>query len=238
MGEPVSPVSKPTRKLVPLFPLEAVLLPCMPLPMQVRDERFRALINRCVRRRQSYGVLLVRGGQEAGPTAETCTVGTLARIRAIRDIDGNCMNLLALGTERFRLLDRSVHKDGYLVGHVEMVVDAAPVQSEAIDLLREQVLDLFGDYFQALVEAAGVDLPEYDLPQDAVSLSFVVAAVLQMPVEDRQVLLEMTSTEKRLTAELSILNRQIGLLNDMPSRRMRRATRLDIRSWMDELSRN
>jgi ATP-dependent Lon protease len=50
---------------------------------------------------------------------------------------------------------------------------------------------------------------EYELPADASELSFVVASVLQLPLERRQQFLESTSTSERLQQEIAWLQRGI-----------------------------
>ena len=118
------------------------------------------------------------------------------------------------------------------------MTDEKPEHPRAIAKLKREMSSLFHDYFHTLVDTAGVDLPEYDLPREAVSLSFVIAAVLQMPVTDRQALLETRITEERFLMERAVLEQQIRMLHDMPRKQAQRATRLNVRPLIDELSRN
>src|SRR5256885_4086280 len=101
---------------LPLFPLETVLFPRMPLRLNVFEERYRIMIGRCLEEKRPFGVVLIRDGSEVGPGAVPEMVGTLARILAVRRLPGGKMNLLAEGTRRFRLLDYATDAEPYLVG--------------------------------------------------------------------------------------------------------------------------
>ena len=62
--------------LLPLFPLDLVLLPGTPLPLHIFEPRYREMISECLDRSQHFGVL--RGKEqelaEIGCTAEILTV--------------------------------------------------------------------------------------------------------------------------------------------------------------------
>jgi Lon protease-like protein len=53
---------------LPLFPLNTVLFPGMPLTLHIFEDRYKRMIRTCLKTRQPFGVVLVRHGQEAfGP---------------------------------------------------------------------------------------------------------------------------------------------------------------------------
>ena len=47
---------RPTR--IPLFPLEVVLFPGMPLPLHIFEQRYRIMIARCVNENLEMGIIL------------------------------------------------------------------------------------------------------------------------------------------------------------------------------------
>ena len=51
---------------IPLFPLNLVLFPGMPLPLHIFEERYKAMIGDCMRYNTPFGVSLIRSGQEVG----------------------------------------------------------------------------------------------------------------------------------------------------------------------------
>jgi len=68
--------------LLPLFPLELVLLPEEPLPLHIFEERYREMIGECLRAktsgfgRQDFGVVLAKGQaiSNVGCSAQIVTV--------------------------------------------------------------------------------------------------------------------------------------------------------------------
>jgi len=215
---------------IPLFPLQTVLFPRMPLPLRIFEDRYRIMVERCVEQNMPFGVVLIREGEEAGEPAVPMSVGTLAQIHAVQKLEDGRLNILTVGSERFRVIECHSDREPYLVGLTEPYGDEPPSDVEKLDELTGVVSGLFGDYFKALISAAGVDLPEYDLPKDAVDLSFVIAAVIQAPLEQRQALLELTDTVARLEQEQAILRGQIEVIRRSPPRKAIRVAPFNYRA--------
>src|SRR4030067_2100194 len=94
---------------LPLFPLNTVLFPGMPLPLHIFEERYKRLIRDCLETHQPFGVVLIRKGYEAnGPLAEPHEIGCTARIVDIQPLSDGGINVITLGENRFRIhsLDR------------------------------------------------------------------------------------------------------------------------------------
>ncbi len=222
------------RLEVPLFPLNNVLFPRMPLPLHVFEERFRKLILRCSEAKEPFGVVLATDADERGRT--TARVGTLARIHALQRLDDGRMNVLAVGDERFAVLARRDTPDEFQLATVETVHDL-PIRPDTIDPLVNEVRRLFGIYFDSLVASAGIEVPEYELPGDPSDLSFVVASVVHLPLERRQMFLELTSAAERLQQEVAYLKRSIARLEKRESAG-HLAMPFDPEKWKDVFSRN
>jgi Lon protease-like protein len=224
---------------LPLFPLNVVLFPRMPLPLHIFEERYQVMIKRCVEEGRPFGVLLIREGSEVGRSAVPQNVGTLARIHAIEPLTEGRLNILTVGTERFRLIDYVTDQEPYLVGFVETFHDE-PTQREALSELVREVTGLFHEYFHALVDHVGIEMPEYELPDDPEELSFVLAAVVQQPLEQRQEFLEMTDTAERLRQEKALLEQQMTLLRAHSPEKPRHLVfrPFDVKGWQQNISRN
>jgi Lon protease-like protein len=142
-------------KLIPLFPLQLVLFPGVALPLHIFEPRYRLMVKRCLELNQPFGV--VRSGNDG-----LSEIGTLAEIReATRYIDGR-WDIVALGTQRFRItnLDRSLQ---YLQAEVELLDEAVGEPAERVRATAERVSDLFIDYLELL---RGVDEGEHDHDHD------------------------------------------------------------------------
>ena len=109
------------------------------------------MVKRCLELNQPFGV--VRSGSDG-----LSEIGTLAEIReATRYIDGR-WDIVALGTQRFRItnFDRSAP---YLQAEVELLNEAVGEPAERVRATAERVSDLFIDYLELL---RGVDEGEHD----------------------------------------------------------------------------
>ncbi len=202
----------PERDL-PLFPLNTVLFPRMPLPLRIFEPRYQEMITRCIRERIGFGVLLIREGFEVGGPAETFTVGTVARIVKVEELEDGRMNLLTMGMVRFRLI-RSHTTHSYLSGDIE------PWQDEMGDLkaLTKLTKDAHKAYINYVAELAELvdeqeDFKQIVAPLDPQVLSYTIAANLQIANEDKQALLEIESVQERLGRELEVLEAEREFLS-------------------------
>src|SRR3954453_11337770 len=92
----------PVPEEIPLFPLNTVLFPGMPLPLHIFEPRYREMIGACVRDERPFGVVLIKEGREVGEAAMPFEVGTLAKIVGVERLDDGRMNVVTVGTDRFR----------------------------------------------------------------------------------------------------------------------------------------
>jgi Lon protease-like protein len=198
-----------TERLLPLFPLEQVVLfPGMPLPLRIFEERYKVMIGACQVTDQLFGVLLIRHGREVGLPAEPERVGCTARMVHIDRLPDGQMNILSVGGRRFRLLGPArVMTEGYLVGTIRLL-DDDPAPRVSPELVSG-VCDEFATYCRALLRMAGsTDKGPPDLPADPLELSYRVASMLHVHPRERQQLLEMDDVAARLHQELRMLKRE------------------------------
>jgi hypothetical protein len=194
----------PEREL-PLFPLNTVLFPGMRLPLHIFEERYKLMIGTCMVTDQTFGVTLIRSGLEVGGPAEVHGMGTTARIVTLDRLPEGRMNLVAVGVDRFRILER-IDDQPYARGRVELVPDhELPVPADlAARVAARFVRYLVGKGVPA-DRASGLRLPD-----DPLAISYLVAATLKASSRQRQQLLECDSAASRLRRELAILEWEIG----------------------------
>jgi uncharacterized protein len=173
-------------RIVPLFPLSTVLFPGITLPLHIFEERYKTMLRECLAGDQRFGVVLIREGWEVGSPATPHEVGTLARIVRTDALDEGRMNVLTVGEQRFRIREL-VEGRPYLRGRVELLDDES---TEVEPRLAARVREDFGSYLQALRRLANRAEVTIELPTSPRDLSYVVAATLQIPLVERQVLLE------------------------------------------------
>lgn len=184
---------------VPLFPLRTVLFPGGPLPLRIFESRYVDMISHCMKNDVSFGVLLIREGQEAG-AATTYEVGTLAKIIDWYQGSDGLLGVTAAGEQRFRLLSSHRQADGLNVGEIEVIPAEPdmplPDEYAVLKKILQSVLDDLGLLYEALER-------RYD---DAVWVTYRLVEVLPIDLEQKQQLLESSDTASRLKWIKQLIN--------------------------------
>jgi Lon protease-like protein len=170
--------------LLPLFPLEVVLLPGTPLPLHIFEPRYKEMIGECIGAEAPFGVVRAfdEGIAEVGCTAEIITV--------TKEYPDGRMDLICEGRKRFEVIE--VNRDrSFLQAEVLIVPDepGTAVQEERVKAvqLHLEILSLAG---------AVQDLSAADQNQ----LSFYLAGSLPLDLDFKQKLLAMRSEAQRIQA--------------------------------------
>ena len=191
--------SKIAVRELPLFPLpEVVLFPTRPLPLHIFEFRYRIMMNTILESDRRFGVLMI------DPTKGTiANVGCCAEILHYQRLPDDRIKLLALGQQRFRVLEY-VREKPYRVGLVEWIEDQSPAKdlrplaSEVEQLLRDVV------HLSSKLTEQEIELP-IDLPDLPTELSYWIASNLYGVAPEQQALLEIQDTVARLEREAEIL---------------------------------
>ena len=191
--------SKIAVRELPLFPLpEVVLFPTRPLPLHIFEFRYRIMMNTILESDRRFGVLMI------DPTKGTiANVGCCAEILHYQRLPDDRIKLLALGQQRFRVLEY-VREKPYRVGLVEWIEDQSPAKdlrplaSEVEQLLRDVV------HLSSKLTEQEIELPN-DLPDLPTELSYCIASNLYGVAPEQQALLEIQDTVARLEREAEIL---------------------------------
>ncbi|HNT53591.1 MAG TPA: LON peptidase substrate-binding domain-containing protein [Anaerolineaceae bacterium] len=199
-------------RTIPLFPLNTVLFPGMPLELHIFEPRYRQMIKRCLDEQVPFGVVMIRSGLEAnGPLAEVFSIGCTAEIAHVDPLADGRMNLLVVGTERFEILalDDTLP---YLVGQVE----ARPLgHHHILAVLRgaRRLPALMRTHLRGLTnpEAVDLDQAQLDFPHDPLAQMYLAAALLQLPAIEKQVLLEAPGAPELLDSLLRLYRRENAL---------------------------
>jgi Lon protease-like protein len=177
--------------LLPIFPLELVLLPGVPLPLHIFEPRYKEMIAECLEQKKPFGVVRASsdGVADIGCTAEIMSV--------TKKYDDGRMDILTRGVERFEVIE--VNEDrSFLQAEISVVQDedepgkpAGEMATQAVRLHAE-IAKLAG------AEPSGPD-------ERAGKLSFLLAGSLPLDLDFKQSLLSTLSEEKRLEAVIGYL---------------------------------
>jgi Lon protease-like protein len=201
---------------IPVFPLGVVLFPHMPLPLHIFEERYRQMMRDCRESGTGFGIVAIREGVEAGGPASPHSVGTLAQLRKVEELGDGRFNILVVGKTRYRIGSLSRRKP-YLTAEVEYLQDSAGDETST-GPLAGRVSDAFRRYADTLRTLAGEAASELELPDDPELLSYLVAATLQVETRHKQALLETDSAGDRLRGCLTLLRRELTLLDQRLAR--------------------
>jgi len=175
--------------LLPLFPLDLVLLPGVPLPLHVFESRYKEMIAECLDEKKPFGVVRAssEGVADIGCTAEI--------VEVTKRYDDGRMDILTRGVERFEVLH--VHEDRPFLQAEFTVIDDEPGHAPS-EMVREAVR-----LHTEIVRLAGADADGPD--EGADQLSFLLAGSLPLDLDFKQKLLATLSEPKRLQAVISYL---------------------------------
>ena len=175
--------------LVPLFPLELVLLPGVPLPLHIFEPRYKEMIAECLEQQKPFGV--VRASPEG-----VADIGCTAEIMSVtKKYDDGRMDIMARGLERFEVIQVNEDRE-FLQAEIALVEDGpekppTEMVTQAVRLHAE------------IVKLAGT---EPSGPDDhASNLSFLLAGSLPLDLDFKQNLLSTLSEAKRLEAVVGYL---------------------------------
>ena len=178
---------------IPLFPLNIVLFPDGPLPLRIFETRYVDMVRRCMREDGCFGVVLISAGLEAGP-AQTYDVGTTAKIIDFHQLQDGLLGLSCVGQRRFRILQKSVAKDGLNLGEIEWLAEgpvlSVPARHAPLAELLRVVLPQLGEVY------TGIDMRL----DDAAWVGQRLAEILPIELSLKQSFLEMDDPIQRLDA--------------------------------------
>ena len=175
--------------LLPIFPLDLVLLPGVPLPLHIFEPRYKEMIAECLEQKKPFGVVRASsdGVAEIGCTAEIVSV--------TKKYDDGRMDILTRGVERFEVIELNQDRS-FLQATISVVEDER--QKPAADIVS-QAVRLYGEIAKlAGTESSGPD-------EQADNLSFLLAGSLPLDLDFKQSLLSTLSEAKRLEAVVAYL---------------------------------
>lgn len=173
---------KPTR--IPLFPLDVVLFPGLPLPLHIFEPRYKLMIRRCLTMKLQFGVILT---QKDGIATVGCTAVIVNLLR--QDADGK-MDILTRGEVPFQVKEVFDDKP-YLEAAIECL-DDSPLSYPAAS---KELMDAYEQCYWLLFNHA----PDALAQKSKTSPAYAMAGSLPLDVDEKQVLLEMRNEADRQT---------------------------------------
>jgi Lon protease-like protein len=183
--------------LLPLFPLDLVLLPQTNLPLHIFEERYKEMIRDCLENSWEFGIVAVRDRSVEA-------VGCTASISRVLDKfpDGR-LNILVRGRRRFEVSMVNREKS-YLRGQAAFLEDEKVEPADAD--LQERALRLY----RRLTDVAHLENEPFQEPltnTSAPQLSYRMMAGVPAELDWKQQLLELRSESERLVRVMDYFER-------------------------------
>ena len=203
-------------KMLPIFPLNTVLMPHQLMPLHIFENRYRRLMADLLalpESEQRFGIVsIVKGSETNEDLPQLAEIGTIAVLRKTTVNPDGTFEITVIGGERFDIKSISVSKAPYLIGEVRTRKET-PISfdKDTITLAQEKCID-----FMMMVDADN-DNASRALPDEPSALSFLIAGLLPLTSIEQQGLLNIDDANLRLKAVMKIINRETILMQEIPS---------------------
>jgi len=187
--------------LMPIFPLELVLLPGVPLPLHIFEPRYKEMIAECLDQKKPFGVVRASsdGVADIGCTAEIMSV--------TKKYDDGRMDILTRGVERFEVIQVNQERS-FLQAEISLVQDEDDDEDKDTDKDEpgQPMAEMVTQAVRLHAEIAKLAGTEPSGPDEqAANLSFLLAGSLPLDLDFKQSLLSTLSEAKRLEAVIGYL---------------------------------
>ena len=184
---------------IPLFPLEVVLMPSMPLPLYIFEERYKLMIGECLEQDSEFGVVYLKG-------SEMKKIGCTARIvQVTRRFDDGRLNIMTQGVNRFKIESINEEKP-YFQAKVVYFDDESEEKAKDTDKLVRDGIELLKQW--DLLKGKTRDYGEITA-LDHTTISFLFSYTDGFSADEKQEFLELTSTNKRIIKSVKSLRKMV-----------------------------
>ncbi|MEY4723100.1 MAG: hypothetical protein RLZZ324_613, partial [Candidatus Parcubacteria bacterium] len=200
-------------KRMPLIPLrDTVVFPRVAVPVIVRRDKSIKALEEGMKHGKIVALVAQHDENATDPSAgQLHKVATVAHVREVVKQEDGSVRMLVEGVARAHIKEIA-SKEPYLVARLEPMPDASANKSERTEALMFSVLNQF-----RRVVNMGANVP-FDVllvilnVTEPALMADLVAANLEMTVDEKQDVLEAETAEKKLEAVNAALNRQVKLL--------------------------
>lgn len=176
---------------LPLFLLNAVLLPEQRMPLKVFEPRYFDMVSGCLKQDRPFGVCLIAAGDEVGKAAVPAPVGTLAHIEQWDMAQAGILFILVRGGARFEIESQRVESNRVLA-NVRLWPAEPPLP------MPSELQELRALLKRALDDTPGKAVPEPHRLDDASWVGMRLAQLLPVDNAQRQVWLAQQDPLVRL----------------------------------------
>src|ERR1041385_842076 len=215
-GSPEAPPRVSSRSLPDKLPIrglsDIVIFPGMVAPLLVETPQSTKLIDEVVAGDRLLGVVLQRNAEAVNPLPhEMHEVGCAARVLKMLKFPDNTVRVLVEGLWRITI-KQYTGTDPYLCAKFDLLKDISENSVELTAMMRNAQ-----SQFQEIIKLSPALSEQVKIAalntEDPGHFADLIAANLNLNLQDRQTLLETASVKERLVRLLPMLNREHEVLN-------------------------
>jgi Lon protease-like protein len=184
---------------IPLFPLEVVLMPSMPLPLHIFEERYKLMIGECLEQQREFGMIYQKG-------SDMKKIGCTARIvQLLKRFDDGRLDIMTQGVNRFKI--ESINSERpYLQAKVVYFDDKSEDRTKEIDRLIREGTELLKQW-----DLLTGKTRDYDAitALDHTTISFLFSYSDGFTPDEKQEFLELTSANERIAQSVESLRKMV-----------------------------
>jgi ATP-dependent Lon protease len=212
MSENKRDSKKAVKMTVPLLPLrDVIIFPHMVVPLFVGREKSINALEECVNKKLDLFLVAQRQATTVSPgEKDIFEVGTLGTILQILRLPDNTVKVLIEGKKRARITE--YHENERMIeAVVEEIADVVENGSEVEAMVRS-LKATFENYVKLNKRIPPEMLMSVNTIEDPSRLADLVVAHLNLKLEDKQEILEISDPAKRLEKLLQLMQGEIEIL--------------------------
>lgn len=198
--------------ILPVLPLkDTVVYPDIMVPLTIGQERSLKLMDDVMAGDRMVAFVATKNEEAELPGPDDLySVGTAGLAHKMIKLPDGTMRVLIQGVRRVRI-DKFVQEAPYLVAQITPLEEVTPTGKQA-EALRSSLLNLFSKivalvpYLPEELQTAAANIEEPG------SLTFFIVGTMRLKVEEKQALLEEDDVEKRMRLLITILTRELDVL--------------------------
>ena len=199
--------------VLPMFPLNSVVVPGQHVPLHVFEPRYRELIRDVLDGDGEFGIALIREGPEVGGGAVPMEVGCAVRIVDADELPDGRWEVVCEGTRRFRVVE-ALGEDPYLRCEVSFPDPPEDAEETATVAAAEKLRATYTEHLRLDLAMHDAWQSRFHLPATSSALADLVAGRIDVPPSVKQGVLEATTVAQQieiLTKVLEVENAQLKM---------------------------
>jgi ATP-dependent Lon protease len=210
-GQPPLP---PTPIELPLLPLrDVVVFPHMVIPLFVgRPKSIKALETAMAAERRIMLVAQKAAAKDEPEVTDMFQVGCVSTILQMLKLPDGTVKVLVEGQQRAKV-DGIEDGEAHFTAHVTPIEVAPSETGSEVEALRRAVMQQFDQYVKLNKKIPPEILTSIASIDDAGRLADTIAAHLPLKLENKQVVLDLSSVKERLENLYEQLEREVDILN-------------------------